>query len=455
MDPRRPSSRSIGAQQNYSQLPQRGGSLRGDRDGTRRGQAPPAPAQAPEPQYVVYLRLPFNRNGFVDPPQVCKSITILRDELAGQLQVPRAFLLQQAAWLYKRELNQIQAQMRRVGGISPGTLGTSSSPVTPTPNAFPPRPGTASGEGRPLSAFANRPVTGFMDTHPPSAVATPRPHTVLPGNPARAVSQLMSRGPSSQSHTSHPLSRFIPSQNPSPRPHPPSPRSSTDSTISSSSNDDEQTISTHGGVRKLPGFFTKKRLPSISSSHHYHHPSINNNPYNHDSSSSDNDDGVPAFLPFSATTETGSDLTGTITLPRRSGEWQSDREREREREPMSAITSASASVVSESATGSSGGEAGGGRGAGGTVRQHHHQNRRSVLSGVDSPNRSSAGPSSPSMGSSFSDLSDASVTQSAMEEAYLSTLHAGGMASRMSSLGQAMRSRYFTPQGGHDGGGQQ
>lgn len=38
---------------------------------------------------------------------------------------------------------------------------------------------------------------------------------------------------------------------------------------------------------------------------------------------------------------------------------------------------------------------------------------------------------------------DTSVTQSAMEEAYLSTMQAGGVASRMSSLSQAVRSRYF------------
>lgn len=46
---------------------------------------------------------------------------------------------------------------------------------------------------------------------------------------------------------------------------------------------------------------------------------------------------------------------------------------------------------------------------------------------------------------------DASVSQSAMEEAFLSTMNAGGgggvagggMASRMSTLGQAVRSRYF------------
>ena len=53
--------------------------------------------------------------------------------------------------------------------------------------------------------------------------------------------------------------------------------------------------------------------------------------------------------------------------------------------------------------------------------------------------------SSPSMGSSFSDLDDASVTQSALEEALMSgmgnTTHT--VASRVSGLSQALRSRYF------------
>lgn len=71
----------------------------------------------------------------------------------------------------------------------------------------------------------------------------------------------------------------------------------------------------------------------------------------------------------------------------------------------------------------------------------------------------------PSMGSSFSDLDgmspsfccyfvflrqglmmdiDASVTQSALEEALASNMQAGGgMASRMSSISQALRSRYL------------
>lgn len=50
----------------------------------------------------------------------------------------------------------------------------------------------------------------------------------------------------------------------------------------------------------------------------------------------------------------------------------------------------------------------------------------------------------PSMGSSFSDLDDASVTQSALEEAMASNMQAGGgMASRMSSLSHHIRSKYL------------
>jgi hypothetical protein len=80
--------------------------------------------------------------------------------------------------------------------------------------------------------------------------------------------------------------------------------------------------------------------------------------------------------------------------------------------------------------------------------------RRSNTSGRE------ASDGTPSMGSSFSDLDgmspspednafvlidsqDASVTQSALEEALLSNMQHGGMASRMSTISQALRSRYL------------
>jgi hypothetical protein len=58
----------------------------------------------------------------------------------------------------------------------------------------------------------------------------------------------------------------------------------------------------------------------------------------------------------------------------------------------------------------------------------------------------------PSMGSSFSDLDDASITQSALEEALMSNMGNNGsgnasVASRVSGLSQALRSRYFDAQG--------
>lgn len=47
------------------------------------------------------------------------------------------------------------------------------------------------------------------------------------------------------------------------------------------------------------------------------------------------------------------------------------------------------------------------------------------------------------MSSSFSDLEDASVTQSALEEALANEMPQGGIGSRMSTISQALRSRYL------------
>lgn len=50
---------------------------------------------------------------------------------------------------------------------------------------------------------------------------------------------------------------------------------------------------------------------------------------------------------------------------------------------------------------------------------------------------------SPSMGSSFSDLDDASITQSALEDALANEMAHGGVASKMSTISQALKSRYL------------
>jgi len=107
-----PSTR-IGARENLTAIPntaaappqQRTTSLRGEREGSRKGGAgvggggaggggPSAGAgtqggrQVSEPQYTVYIRLPFDRNGFVNPPKVTpcvcqKALTIPKTDGLG------------------------------------------------------------------------------------------------------------------------------------------------------------------------------------------------------------------------------------------------------------------------------------------------------------------------------------------------------------------------------------
>jgi hypothetical protein len=58
---------------------------------------------------------------------------------ADELQVSLPFLLQQAAWLYERELSQVRAQIRRVGNaaLSPTTAPPSTGALTPVLGGYP------------------------------------------------------------------------------------------------------------------------------------------------------------------------------------------------------------------------------------------------------------------------------------------------------------------------------
>ncbi|VVT51360.1 uncharacterized protein SAPINGB_P003070 [Magnusiomyces paraingens] len=84
------------------------------------------------PKFVVYLRFPFSRNGFQDPGsnewneekahelrEYLSTTTLKRGELdwsylANRFQVSEPFILQQAIWLYERELEHVRDQMQRV-----------------------------------------------------------------------------------------------------------------------------------------------------------------------------------------------------------------------------------------------------------------------------------------------------------------------------------------------------
>ncbi|KAI5812647.1 hypothetical protein BZA77DRAFT_137290 [Pyronema omphalodes] len=382
--PRQLSSRGASSAGNTSQnRPQ----ILKERENSRRTNAGfVATRQLPEVQYTVYVRLPFNRNGFIDPPRVdwdtskdqyVKQMlpTVMQfkeqdwDTLAAHLQVSRAFLLQEVAWQLENNLSSVRAQMTKTGTgapvvntnnlppppspgpVSPATPMTNTPRVT-IPPVFEPRltsalsvrsttTPTPRGSPAPQQFLSNRRVpTDPLTTNTPRPVSR---HRTEPLNTNRYTQNEPTIASSSKPHR---FSNPVPTDIDASESAPPSECSTA---TSSEDDDDDQS---HGRlIRRLPMFLKKQ-------------------------SSQSEDEEEPAFLPFSG--------TGTVTLPR-----------------PDAL-------------------------------------RRRVID--------SAGPSSPSMGSSFSDLSDASVTQSAMEEAYLSTMQAGGIGSRISTIGHAMGSRYFRSQ---------
>ncbi|KAJ5624379.1 hypothetical protein N7510_000688 [Penicillium lagena] len=404
-------------------------------------------ADPADSKFTVFIRLPFPRGDFVDPPPVewnaskdqalwnilsrpSKGDDIDWKALADSFDVTLQFLLQQAAWLYDRQLSQVRAQMRKV----PTTQSTSPSPA----------PGSVSGSG----AWAGQPSKG-------------------PRGPSRQVSQQNdtlplrvggARRTSSTSITTiNQLGRSRdPSRTDTPtgegkeqrwdsfgrRPsvtrqeqRPPtsllrSPPLQEEDLTSSSSEESEDEDDT----QLAPRF---KRFGKFSA----HRAGLR------DDEDEDDDGYTPAFLPLSRETEPTSrerpaqELSATLRL-----EEQRRRSTEQQPTPRIPVTSessaSSASSVGpanlsqdESRRQSQAMAALGPHQRGGEVPRRSP--RKSTASGRE------ASDGTPSMGSSFSDLDDASVTQSALEEALMSNMQHGGMASRMSTISQALRSKYL------------
>lgn len=122
----------------------------------------------PPVHYQVLIKVPFNRGDFVDPPdpkwtnskdkdlwRILSSASKGKDidwhGLADKFDVTLAFLLQQAAWLYERQLSQVREQLRRVNKPS---LSLNPSPSPPPDSA------TASTAGPEAQAMKRAPSTG-------------------------------------------------------------------------------------------------------------------------------------------------------------------------------------------------------------------------------------------------------------------------------------------------------
>uniref|UniRef100_A0A060TG02 Autophagy-related protein 29 n=1 Tax=Blastobotrys adeninivorans TaxID=409370 RepID=A0A060TG02_BLAAD len=151
----------------------------------------------PEGQRVtVYLRFPFSRNGFQDPPEAHwdkqkeKSLweylsasnnraDINWTQLARQFQVSTPFILQQAAWLYERELEQVRAQMQKVK-VHDGAEGYKNSGdklKEPTEPVESPGPEAATGAGTGTGSSSFESVQPYLSRRAGSREASPQIHS--------------------------------------------------------------------------------------------------------------------------------------------------------------------------------------------------------------------------------------------------------------------------------------
>ncbi|PGH13278.1 hypothetical protein AJ80_06388 [Polytolypa hystricis UAMH7299] len=419
------------------------------------------PANELHPHFTVLVRVPFPRGDFVDPPPV--EWNALKDRAlwdvlsrpskgrdidceAEQFNVTLPFLLQQAAWLYDRQLSQVRAQVRKVGN---------QQPATPSPASL-----SVSGSG----VIASHAVKhgGSGGSRVPSRlsirqrdVPSPRPDGSTPSTPLRSnVSNIPSTLPTDDAQPFRNHNRVQPptqtrdvtgrtqaaSKRNSRAILDPSPslvtsqildqESSEPASSSSSDSDDDD----DDPRRRVPPF---KRFGRFS----IYKPGLN--------TEDEEDDDSPAFLPLGDSDKARSqgsvrDTHATLRQePERPGP-----SRFRTVEHVSSLKQVSAPEASDTSSSSSGLATGSAPNEPARVARQPGplSPRRAAELARLSPRRRATREGSdgtPSMGSSFSDLDDTSLTQSALEEALLSNMQHGGVASRMSSISQALRSRYL------------
>ncbi|EXJ64533.1 hypothetical protein A1O7_00869 [Cladophialophora yegresii CBS 114405] len=492
-----------------------------------------------ENHFTVFVRLPFNRGDFVDPPPVNWSAAkeralwdILSRQtnnqidwraLAERFEVTQPFLLQKAAWLYERQLSQVRAQMRRVGNRNSATPSPTPGSLSGSMVGDHAMRRAGSGGSRVPSRLSTQqvgsPVTGGGDSTPETPVKsrTPLPLRTAPTAAAAGVAQQARN----VSGTSRPLSRQSSRDVDAPAPASHSRRGSIQHQLArspaqtrnpqpeSSDSEEEMTQSRITARRPNPSSLHRRALsyrgnamqaqrgPATSPDDR---APIHRSPVGEDEDEDDEDD-EPSFLPFanppteskprpsssSQQQDPSATLRGALrpTMQRRTTSERvvSSPTVVEPPTPVQArdVTSSTSSLSSPTqATG----PATTSRGDVQPLASHLPQqsqaavprlgtplspSHRALLNNSNQPSATASprrGPSSdsasPSMGSSFSDLDDTSVTQSALEEALLSGMgnttmtNLGGFGGRVTSgIGQALRSRYFDARGdgqGRNGG---
>ncbi|KAL2183403.1 hypothetical protein L209DRAFT_782536 [Thermothelomyces heterothallicus CBS 203.75] len=429
----------------------------------------------------------------------CPSIaaTLSTQEHASEFDVTVEFLLQMASYLTERHTSQLRAHMLKAAAAR------GSNAPSPVPGAEPqgnsqlgvnPSRRASLGTGRAPSALSNRKETatplGRRGEEPSGGTAGPVPtaknaYPIRPGSalnspaypaaPYAALQDQPASRPGTATRPSDPARRRFPhlptpsidqrAQQPQ-RPQqpdraemaPPSPAAS-----SSSSSSDSHVESR---IIRRPPRFQKPPKGSRGGGNGLFVGGGGDD----DDDDYDDDDDEPAFAPFTqqgAASSSGQDLGATLR-----GNNMDLRDLAGRGRPVlaSTISSSSSSAAAAAAavavvavaddTSQSHSQTGHGRPGrrappasyhdddGGRDGRRRRRRRRPLAGGARAKGTSREGSDgTPSMGSSFSDLDDASVTQSALEEALASRMQDGTIGSRMSviggTIGQAFRSRYL------------
>ncbi|KAI0140200.1 hypothetical protein GGR57DRAFT_509483 [Xylariaceae sp. FL1272] len=383
-----------------------------------------------EPTYTVFIRLPFARRGFIDPPPVdwdsskddalwaivssLAKTDIDWNDIAAQFHVTVDFLLQHVAWLTDRHASQVRAQMRRAQHAAP----------TPTPTPTP----------TPATQQPQQPQDSTTTTTP-STRATPRPPSTRTSSTNTAVFTARNLGastttkpnphPQSHSHahrrrlSSLPITTHVgdhdAGHDPDDDPASPGPAESSSAASSSSSDDDDESSPAQSRIIRRP-------------------------PQNHGNDDDDDDDARPAFLPYrhqaEGSTSGQHDLSATLRgSPRAAGKRLSKPSgRDRIHHSQTSDSSTGSTPLPNRAPDQR---------PGGPLSPRRTMELSGRSSNTKGKGYSRDSDDTPSMGSSFSDLDDASVTQSALEEALASKMQDGGtIASLRGTIGNAFRSRY-------------
>ncbi|KAK4232368.1 hypothetical protein QBC38DRAFT_463935 [Podospora fimiseda] len=416
------------------------------------------------PKYTVYVRLPFNRGDFVDPPPVnwdekksealwmiisSSAHQINWDQLASHFNVSLEFIIHMANYLAERHTTQLRAQISKVtantargdnaqamkrtgstkGNRPPSSLSMrSQTPTILTPKNEPSRPTTI-------------PIRPPVSRNSSASTAVPTQNDTTSARPSAPATRLSEQVHSDRRRFSvqnHPQ-QARPTKQGIPKPSSPGPASS-----SSSDNDSDDDSPVHSRIIRRPPFSTHNRERATFGG-----------------VQEEEEEPEAAFLAFaapaSATTsnqDMNSTLRGNLNLRNLVGARASYNQPSRSQ--TSDSSNSSAAIIEHQGQPSTSTRGGGNRYPSGGEYGHGgalSPRRTAELKGKGTlRDAGSDGTGTPSMGSSFSDLDDTSVTDSALEEALASRMQDGTLGSRMSimgaTLGHAIKSRYLPKSNG-------